>query len=240
MSTFQERDDQDEIYTQPAPSEEIRQGTLQRSSILIWAAVAIVSTVTLVIVAAKKGAFAEIEKKVSRMSFRSRASGQVYYSNKDYNPDGLGEARSFKPVNIKHPPPMKPEPRPPPDYSWMREPELPKPKPLSNWELMVEQDKLDTQGGEPLDPDDTKAERPLCVHFLEGSCRAGHQCRFRHDHDPLLPGAVAEKPTIATPGVPYRPKLNTLGEARLPTNIQDKTFDLKPKREGKQVQGRTF
>merc|ERR1719253_404655 len=110
-------------------SEEIRQGALQRSSILIWAGVAIAGTITLVILAVKKGAFAEIEKKVSRMSFRSRASGQVYYSNKDYNPDGLGEARSFKPVNFKPPPPIKPEPRPP--------------KPLSNWELMMEQDKMD-------------------------------------------------------------------------------------------------
>jgi len=163
---------------------------------IIEATVAIVLAIG-VLIMLKKGGLNDISNKTEQVSFKSTRTGKIYKGASDYAKDDLGPARSFK-QDEDAPIPKLPEVRPPPTPRV----ETPRQIVATNWEDMVEADRAARIAGVPALPEEANKDIPVCLLYLEGKCRRGHACHYRHDNENLFPQTIG---VLALPGTAEPP-----------------------------------
>lgn len=250
MFDFIPLEDDETIYTNFEPGEEQLQGWFHRNGVLMYAGFALVIICGGTAVVGMRGGFNDVGRKLGRLALRSTASGKVYTADTEAAIDDLGPARTFRPDVKQVPPNLKIKKEAKPDESWKREPAaLPRQVPRNYIDMMAE-DRRDRMGGNPIEPLEAKAGRPICIEFLEGHCTRGSTCRFNHEHNALLPGASLHAPTVGIPGT--RPglladktgsdlklgSLNSLGEPKGVTDISRLSYN--PARPGHAKKQRNF
>lgn len=175
--------------------------------------------VVAILIVLKKGGLSDIMNKTEQIQLKSSRSGKIYRGQNDYVKDELGPARSFKQEEdapIGNMPVIKKPPTP--------RVETPRQIVQTNWEDMVRADKAATQAGIPQLPEETNKDLPVCLLYLEGTCRRGPGCHYRHDSDNPFPQTIG---MLALPGT-VEPRLPSSGKPRVQKKI------------GRSVQPRSF
>jgi hypothetical protein len=170
--------DAERVYTQkntPAPVASPIYG--QSSVPFIEIGVTLVIVLGFLVVL-KKGGLRDSLNRTEQISLKSSRTGKIYRGQSDYEKDDLGPARSFKQEEDPPIPKMPPVIKPP-------TPRVVTPRRLveTNWEDMVKTDKAAAQAGIPALPEETNKDLPVCVLYLEGTCRRGPSCHYRHDNE---------------------------------------------------------
>jgi hypothetical protein len=151
-----------------------------------------IAIIAVVLVVLKKGGLHDALNKTEQIQLKSTRTGKIYRGQSDYVKDDLGPARSFKqdedaplgkmPRIVKPPTPRV---------------ETPRQIVQTNWEDMVRADKAAAQAGIPALPEETNKDIPMCLLFLEGTCRRGPSCHYRHDSENPFPQTIG---VLALPG----------------------------------------